>query len=36
LINFAGFQNFIDELGGVTIDVPARLVDREFPDSNMK
>ncbi|USN57635.1 MAG: LCP family protein [Candidatus Peribacteria bacterium] len=36
LVSFAGFQNFVDELGGVTVDVPERLVDYEFPDVNMK
>lgn len=30
-VNFAGFAQIIDALGGVTIDVPARLVDEAYP-----
>jgi LCP family protein required for cell wall assembly len=30
-VNFDGFARVIDALGGVTIDVPARLVDEEYP-----
>ncbi|HEX7491829.1 MAG TPA: LCP family protein [Candidatus Limnocylindrales bacterium] len=31
LVNFSGFQNMIDALGGVTIDVPAPVVDNGYP-----
>lgn len=34
-IDFAGFQKFIDALGGVTIDVPKALYDPLFPDAKM-
>lgn len=33
-IDFAGFMKFIDILGGVDVDVPEDLVDREYPDDN--
>lgn len=30
-VNFAGFANLIDALGGITIDVPKRIVDETYP-----
>ena len=30
-INFAGFANLIDAMGGITIDVPKRIVDDAYP-----
>lgn len=30
-VNFAGFANVIDALGGITIDVPKRIVDETYP-----
>ncbi|HEU5098635.1 MAG TPA: LCP family protein, partial [Roseiflexaceae bacterium] len=30
-INFDGFANVIDQLGGIDIDVPARIVDEAYP-----
>ncbi|NTU83949.1 MAG: LCP family protein [Chloroflexales bacterium] len=30
-VNFAGFAGLIDALGGVTIDVPAYILDEEYP-----
>lgn len=30
-VNFAGFANLIDALGGITIDVPKRIVDASYP-----
>jgi LCP family protein required for cell wall assembly len=34
VIDFAGFKNIIDALGGVSLDVPEDLIDREYPDNN--
>jgi LCP family protein required for cell wall assembly len=34
LVNFRGFERIVDFLGGVTIDVPAPLVDNEYPTEN--
>ncbi|HEY0069867.1 MAG TPA: LCP family protein [Chloroflexia bacterium] len=31
MVNFQGFEQIVDLLGGVTIDVPRPLVDNEFP-----
>ncbi|HEX8220809.1 MAG TPA: LCP family protein [Chloroflexia bacterium] len=31
MVNFKGFEQIVDTLGGVTIDVPRPLVDNEFP-----
>ena len=31
VVNFSGFARIVDTFGGVTIDVPADIVDREFP-----
>lgn len=33
-IDFIGFKNIVDELGGITIDVPYTIIDREYPDEN--
>ncbi|MFZ9857729.1 MAG: LCP family protein [Roseiflexaceae bacterium] len=30
-VNFAGFANLIDALGGITVDVPKRIVDEAYP-----
>ncbi len=35
LVSFDGFKKFINDMGGITIDVPERLVDRSFPNDNM-
>jgi LCP family protein required for cell wall assembly len=34
VIDFSGFKNIVDALGGISIDVPKDLVDREYPDNN--
>ncbi len=34
VIDFSGFKNIVDALGGIHIDVPKDLVDREYPDNN--
>lgn len=36
LVSFDGFEDFVNELGGVTIEVPETLTDYQFPDANMK
>ncbi|MDD3646779.1 MAG: LCP family protein [Candidatus Gracilibacteria bacterium] len=33
-IDFKGFEEFIDAIGGVEINVPKTLVDNQFPDGN--
>lgn len=33
-VNFGGFEGLIDALGGVTINVPRRLVDNAYPTAN--
>lgn len=33
-VNFAGFANLIDALGGITIEVPKRIVDEAYPTDN--
>lgn len=35
-VDFAGFEKFIDALGGVTIDVPKALYDPFFPDAKLE
>lgn len=34
VIDFSGFKNIIDTLGGVQVDVPEDLIDTEYPDDN--
>ncbi|GAB0174438.1 MAG: hypothetical protein HHAS10_03170 [Candidatus Altimarinota bacterium] len=34
VIDFSGFKKVIDLLGGIAIDVPEDLTDREYPDDN--
>ena len=34
VIDFSGFKKIIDILGGVMINVPEDLIDREYPDDN--
>lgn len=34
IIDFTGFKKIIDVLGGIEIDVPADLIDREYPNDN--
>ncbi len=34
VIDFTGFKKIIDVLGGIEIDVPEDLIDREYPDDN--
>jgi anionic cell wall polymer biosynthesis LytR-Cps2A-Psr (LCP) family protein len=34
VIDFSGFQDIIDTLGGVEIDVPTDIIDREYPNDN--
>ena len=34
VIDFSGFKSIVDALGGIEIDVPKDLVDREYPDNN--
>jgi LCP family protein required for cell wall assembly len=33
-INFTGFEQLIDAIGGLTIDVPKRIYDTRYPDEN--
>ena len=33
-VNFAGFAHVVDAVGGVTIDVPRRIVDDEYPTAD--
>jgi LCP family protein required for cell wall assembly len=33
-IDFAGFTDFVDTLGGIDVEVPENIVDREYPDNN--
>ena len=33
-VDFAGFESAIDALGGITVDAPAPLIDREFPTAD--
>ncbi len=33
-VNFEGFERLLDAIGGITIDVPERILDTKFPDSN--
>ncbi len=33
-IDFAGFAKFVDILGGIEVDVPESIVDKEYPDDN--
>ena len=33
-VDFAGFTEFVDTLGGIDVDVPESIVDREYPDNN--
>lgn len=33
LIDFTGFENVVDALGGVTVDIPYAIVDTEYPTS---
>jgi hypothetical protein len=33
-IDFAGFSDFVDALGGIDVDVPESIIDREYPDNN--
>jgi LCP family protein required for cell wall assembly len=32
-INFDGFERIVDTIGGITIDVPERIYDAEYPDN---
>ncbi len=34
IIDFTGFKYIVDALGGIDIDVPKDVVDREYPDNN--
>jgi LCP family protein required for cell wall assembly len=36
LINFDGFISLIDSIGGISVEVPERLYDTEFPDDEYK
>ncbi len=33
-VSFTGFEQIIDAIGGITIDVPERIYDAEYPDEN--
>jgi len=33
-VDFAAFEKIIDAIGGITVDVPQRIYDTEFPDEN--
>lgn len=34
MIDFAGFRNLINAIGGIDINVPERLYDDEYPTAN--
>lgn len=34
MIDFSGFKEVVDILGGIEVDVPEELIDHEFPDDN--
>lgn len=34
VIDFSGFKQVVDALGGVTVDVPQNIYDNEYPDNN--
>jgi anionic cell wall polymer biosynthesis LytR-Cps2A-Psr (LCP) family protein len=34
VIDFSGFKKIIDVIGGIEVNVPTDLVDREYPDDN--
>lgn len=34
VIDFSGFKKIIDVIGGIQIDVPDDLIDKEYPDDN--
>lgn len=34
VVDFTGFKSIVDALGGIEIDVPKDLVDREYPNNN--
>lgn len=34
IIDFNGFKSVVDALGGVEVDVPQRIYDREYPNNN--
>ena len=34
VIDFTGFKYIVNALGGIDIDVPKDVVDREYPDEN--
>jgi len=36
LVNFTGFKTLIDQLGGITVDVPKEIDDPKFPTDNYK
>ncbi len=36
LVSFDGFKDFINDMGGVMVNVPEKLVDRAFPDAYMQ
>jgi LCP family protein required for cell wall assembly len=33
-INFTGFEQLVDSIGGLTVDVPDRIYDTKYPDEN--
>ncbi len=35
-VNFGGFEGLVDTLGGVTVNVPRRLVDNAYPTANYR
>lgn len=35
-VSFDGFVNFVDELDGLMVDVPTKLIDNQFPDKRLK
>lgn len=34
VIDFDGFTDIVDIIGGIDIDVPEDLIDREYPDND--
>jgi LCP family protein required for cell wall assembly len=34
VIDFSGFKQIVDTLGGIEVDVPTELIDREYPNDN--
>ena len=36
IVNFWGFENFIDQIGGISVEVPRSFTDRQYPTDDYK